>query len=202
MNKLFGFLSVGAATLLFGCAHPYTIAPDATRITAPSTKLLNANVGYVISPSDLAKEVITPGGGGDKVKYTPYKDLEPALFKVLTNTFRRAYPLTSATDKATIQAKDITFVFVPLIEADSSSDSAFTWPPTWFKLTLTCQALDREGKTVWTKQIVGEGTASFSEFKSDFPLAARRASEKVIVELQRALIEAPEFRDNPASPAP
>jgi hypothetical protein len=202
MTKFYAFLALSVSALLFGCAHPYSIAPDASRINGQDIKPVDANVGYVISPTDAAKEVITPGGGGDKVKYAPYKDLEPALFKVLSNTFRRAYPLSSPNDKATILAKNITFVFVPQIETDSSSDSVLTWPPTRFKLTLTCQAFDSEGKVIWTKQIVGEGSASFSEFKSDFPLAARRASEKVMLELQRALTGAPEFRNVPPSPAP
>jgi hypothetical protein len=202
MNKFIVCLSLAVSALFFGCAHPYTIAPDASRISRQDTKPFDANVGYFISPIDAAKEVITPGGGGDEVKYTPYKDLEPALFRVLSNTFRRAYALSSPNDKAMIQAKNITFVFVPKIETDSSSDSAFTWPPTRFKLTLTCEALDSEGKAIWTKQIVGEGNASYSEFKSDFPLAARRASEKVMIELQRALTEAPEFRNIPRGSLP
>jgi len=202
MTKSFAFLSLAVATLLFGCAHPYTIAPDASRLNAQDIKPLAVNVGYFISPLDATKEVITPGGGGDKVKYTPYRDLEPALFKVLSNTFRRAYPLSSPNDRVAIQAKNITFVFVPKLETDSSSDSAFTWPPTRFKLTLTCQAFDSEGKAIWMKQIDGEGNASFGEFKSDFPLAARRASEKVLLELQRALTEAPEFRNISPSPVP
>lgn len=202
MTKFYVFLSLAVTTLFVGCAHPYSIAPDASRINGQDIKPLDVNVGYVITPTDAVKEVIKPSGGGDSVKYMPYRDLEPALFKVLSNTFRRAYPLSSPNDKATIQAKNITFVFVPQIETDLSSDSVFTWPPTWFKLTLTCQALDREGKVIWTKQIVGEGNASFSEFKSDFPLAARRASEKVMIELQRELTGAPEFRNIPPSLVP
>jgi len=202
MTKFIAFLSLAVATLLFGCAHPFNIAPDLSRINGQEIKPIDVNVGYFISSMDATREVITPGGGGDKVKYTPYRDLEPALFKVLSNTFRRAYPLLSPDDRATIKAKNITFVFVPQIETDSSSDSALTWPPTRFKLTLTCQAFDSEGKAIWMKQIVGEGNASFGEFKSYFPLAARRASEKVLLELQRALTEAPEFRGIPRSPAP
>ena len=191
---LAGGLLAAVVALFSGCAHPYNIAPDTSHLSAQNTKPIDINVGYYIAAADLEKEVITPGGGGDKVKYTPYKDLEPALFKVLSNVFRRAYRLSAVDDKATIQEKNITFIIVPRLETNSSSDSALTWPPTWFMIKLDCQALDSEGKVVWTQEIKCEGKASFSEFKRDFPLAARRATEELMIELQRSLSEAPAFK--------
>ena len=189
-------LTISAATLavLFGCAHPINIAPDVSRITRDQVKPIDVNVGYYIAAEDLAKEVETPGGGGDKVKYFPYKELEPALFKVMSNVFRRAYSMTSPTDAAAIQANDITFVFVPKIETNSSSDSAFTWPPTSFQVNLACKALDRNGKVIWEKQVSGQGKAVYSEFKSDFSLAEKRASEQAIADFQREIDAATELR--------
>jgi hypothetical protein len=36
-------------------------------------------VGYYISEEQRAQEVITPGGGGDRVSYFSYRDRETAL---------------------------------------------------------------------------------------------------------------------------
>lgn len=194
MNKLFLPFSAAILALAFGCAHPITLAPDLSKISRDQVKPIDVNVGYYISTADQAKEVTTPGGGGDKVRYFPYKELEPALFKALSNVFRRAYPLTSPTDAVAIQANDITFVFVPQIETDSSSDSLLTWPPTSFQVKLTCQALDKGGKVIWEKKVTGDGKATFDEFKADFSLAAKRASEQAIADFQREVGAAPELR--------
>lgn len=194
MTKILAPLAVAAISLLFGCAHPINIAPDLSGINRDQVKPIDVNVGYFISSSDKDKEVTTPGGGGDKVKYFPYKELEPALYKVLSNVFSRAYAMPSPTDTAMIQEKNITFVFIPQIETDSSSDSAFTWPPTSFQVKLACKATDANGKVMWEKQVVGHGKATFGEFKADFSLAAKRASEQAIADFQREVGGAPELR--------
>jgi len=194
MLKALAPLALAAIGLLTGCAHPITVSPDLTRITREGVTLIDVNVGYYISPADMAKEVTTPGGGGDKVKYLPYKELEPALFRALSNVFRRAYSLSAPSDPVAIKEKDITFVFIPQIETDSSSDSLLTWPPTSFQVNLACKALDRDGKVIWEKRLSGQGKATFGEFKTDFSLAAKRASEQVIAEFQRELSGAPELR--------
>jgi hypothetical protein len=192
MSRILAALALPA--ILAGCAHQIVIAPDVTQLDAREVRPIERNVGYVITPTDREKVVTTPGGGGDKLTYAPYKELEPALFKVLSNVFRRAYPLASSSDAETIKAKDITFVFLSEILTDSSSESAFTWPPTKFKVELACRVLDRTGKVVWEKRVVGQGEATFDEFKTDMPLAARRASLKALAELQRELNSATELR--------
>ena len=199
MSRLLAALALPA--LLAGCAHQIVITPDVTQLEAKDVQPIDRNVGYVITPADCEKLVTTPGGGGDKVSYKPYAELEPALFKVLSNVFRRAYPLAAATDREAIKAKDISFVIVPVIQTDSSSDGAFTWPPTAFTVDLSCQALDRDGKVVWEKRLVGQGAATYDEFKSDFPLAAKRASLKAMAELQKELNAAAALRA-PAAAAP
>jgi len=186
--------AVLATALLVGCAHPIVITPDVSQIDRTEVKPIECNVGYFISQPDREKEVTTPGGGGDKVRYFPYKELEPALFKALSNVFRRAYPMNSALDAEAIKTKDITFVFVPEVTTDSSSSSAFTWPPTKFTVNLNCKAFNREGKQIWESKITGNGEATFSEFKSDLPLAAKRASLKAMQDFQKALNTAPELR--------
>jgi hypothetical protein len=198
MNRILSLLVLPA--LLVGCSHQIVITPDVSQLEAREVTPIERNVGYFISPQDRELTVTTPGGGGDKVSYLPYKELEPALFKVLSNVFRRAYPVDSPTDAKALSEKDISYVFVPVITTDSSSESAFTWPPTKFKVELACRALGPDGKTAWEQRIVGEGEASFNEFKSDLPLAAKRASLKAMAELQRQLNASTALRAPQARP--
>ena len=69
---------------------------------------------------------------------------------------------------------------MPEIETNSSSDSLMTWPATDFSIKLTCKAIDANGELVWEKTVESAGHAEFDEFKSDFSLSARRASEQAI----------------------
>ncbi len=180
--------------VLVGCAHPYNIAPNMASLESKGGTKIQKNVGYFISAEDRAKQVVTPGGGGDKVQYVPYRDLEPALYRVLLNSFNEVHVLKTVDDKAFIGANKISYVFIPKIETESSSSSAFTWPPTKFTVSLQCRALSPSGAVVWEKTIKGDGEATFSEFRSDLSLAGRRASENALLELQRQLQASPAFK--------
>ena len=123
--------------LLVGCAHPISMAPKMSAFDArQENKIISKNVGYYISEEDRTREVTTPGGGGDKVSYFPYKDLEPGLYKVLSNIFKDVYPIKSLGDKDYLAENKIAYVLIPRIETTSSSDSPFTWPPTDFTVSL------------------------------------------------------------------
>lgn len=67
--------------------------------------------------------------------------------------------------------------------------SAHTRPPTDFSINFECQAMEAVGKPVWQASIEGKGQASFSEFKSNFGLAAHRAAEYAFTQLQRQSID-------------
>ena len=56
--------------LLAACAHPIGISPLETPVRN-ETGLNPKKVAYVMTDADLGKEVITAGGGGDKVSYFP-----------------------------------------------------------------------------------------------------------------------------------
>jgi hypothetical protein len=188
-------LAVCAVVLLVvGCAHRINISPPLNTLEAGNVTRIDKTVGYYISTADKAKEIVTPGGGGDKVKYLPYEESEAALKQVLTNIFSKVVPIQSLDDKQFITTNEIVLIFVPSITTNSSSDSAFTWPPTKFTVSLDCRAVDRAGATIWQKQVKGEGTAEFSEFKHDFSLAARRASKEAFLNLQSEISRAPELR--------
>lgn len=190
MNKEFMLRSVVlvGAFWLGGCAHQINITPPLNNIEAEAAGKVNKKVGYFISAEDMAKEVTTPGGGGDKVKYFPYKELEPALKKTLESVFDSAVAVPSAQDKAFMAANNISYVFVPTIETNSSSDSAFTWPPTHFEVSIQAKAYKNDGSMAWqSRSVKGVGDASFSEFKHDFSLSARRASLDAMNKLRAEL---------------
>ena len=195
MLRLTGLWLATAAVALAGCAHPIGIAPNVgvppQSASGPASK---ANVGYFISNDERAKSVVTPGGGGDKVTYTPYKDLEPSIYSLLNSLFANVSPVPSVTDRAFLAAKGITIVLRPTISTNSASSNLLVWPPTQFWVTIDVKASDPEGKLLWEGVAQGKGEASFSEMSTDFSLAAKRASALAIAELREKLLASPLMR--------
>lgn len=189
-QRLLAALALLAAALaLGGCAHPISIAPDIAGLkTEPAPTRIDKAAGFVISDALAATEVETPGGGGDRVKYQPYRDLEAGLYSVLSQQFASVTKLQSPGDPK-VAAQGIQRVVVPTVKTDSSSSSMLTWPPTYFKVELSCQILDGAGKPLGQVAVVGEGRAEFDEFKKELGLSARRASEDALRKLARALAD-------------
>lgn len=191
MKNILSVTVIFAAILMFsGCAHKIDMAPNLDTIRTTQVEPFKLNVAYYISDSDKQLEVITPGGGGDNVKYTPYADTEAALNAVLQNAFSKAYFLKSLEDKAFIANKNISYIFQPKIVTSSSSENMFTWPPERFVVELTCTALDPLSKSsLWEITTNGAGTADFGDYRKDFSAAARKASEdaflKMLIELSK-----------------
>lgn len=179
-------LAVIFAFILSGCSHQIQLNPEMKEFTSSDLKI-NKSVGYFIAKDDISKSVTTPGGGGDSVTYQPYKDTETVLYTVLLNKFADVYKIDSLEDNKFIKAKNIQYIFIPKLVTNSSSESGFTWPPTNFTISLSCQAIEKGKNVVWEKTIDVEGKAEFDEFKNDFSLAARRAAEKAFVTLAKEL---------------
>lgn len=182
MKKYITSLALAAVVTLSGCAHQIQINPQTTAFKESKSKISKV-VGYHISDIDRAKVVKTPGGGGDKVTYTPYKDTESVLYTVLANKFKDVYLVKDLNDQTFLKENEIKLIFIPTITTDSSSSSPFTWPPTKFTIDLTVKAVNHSGDTVWEQKIQEKGEAEFDEFKSDFSLSARRATEKAFLKL-------------------
>lgn len=174
---------------LLGCAHPIVITPNLSQIDRKDVTPIDKNVGYHISKANMEKSVITPGGGGDKVEYTPYKDIEPALQKVLSNLFSKVLSISNPDDHKFLADNDISFVFIPTVDTSSSSSGIITWMATDFTLKLDCKAIDRKGVVVWKDTIEKSGHATYDEMADtgDFQLSAKRASEAVFLMLQEKL---------------
>jgi hypothetical protein len=183
-------LCVGIS-LFAGCAHNITIAPDAASLTpAKKPDQINATVGLVVTNAMRTQETVTPGGGGDKVAYKPYHDLEFPVYLALSQTFKDVVKLDEAPSEAAARAKGLTYVITPEIATTSSSPSLLTWPPTDFSVTLTCTVSDPSGKAIAKPQVTGSGHAEFDEFKHNFGLSADRATIEAIKKLPDAIGQA------------
>ncbi|AOF87328.1 putative lipoprotein [Hydrogenophaga sp. RAC07] len=177
-------LAATLLALLTACAHPIGISPLETPVRNEAG-LNPKKVAYVMTDADRGKEVITAGGGGDKVSYFPYRDLEKSIRDALRAVYSDVFVVKSASDREAIATFGVTHVFSPSITTTTESPSLFTWPPTKFGIDLTCEVSDAEGKAVTTVKAQGNGTAEFAEFKSDFGLAGRRAAAQLSEQLKQ-----------------
>lgn len=193
MNIMKSLIVVVMAGLLTACAHPIVISPDPASL-AKATEKIDRNVGLVITQADKGIQVTTPGGGGDNVSYHPYRDLEFGVYSTLSTVFSNVVPLNSADEKQKIAQMNLGLVFVPTIQTTSSSESVFTWPPTFFSVMIDYRMLDATGGLVSSGRVLGEGWAEFSEFKSDFALAGKRAGTDALNKLKDKLLASQELR--------
>lgn len=183
-SKLLATLSL--ITLLGGCAHPISMTADVSKLQGAAGPKSPAKVGMVF-PDELRKqEVTSPGGGGDKVRYLPYRDLEAGIYSVLSERFASVSKITGTSD-AKVQADGLNYLITPTITTTSFSPSIVTWPPTVFTVELACRVSDATDKTITELRVQGEGRAEFDEFKSDFSLAAKRAADEALRKLAKAL---------------
>lgn len=190
MKFLITTASLVIATFLSGCAHPIKVEPDATKIYSatitPSKS--SANVGYYIPADLLALEVTTPGGGGDNVRYYPYRDIESGYKQALDNVFTGVVKLPSPPDFSRAKQQGLDYIIQPQIVTSSGSTGFFTWPPTNFTVDLTSNVRDSSGKIVANPRVIGIGTAD-SERLFDHGFAGRRAMEDALLKTQSALGE-------------
>lgn len=195
MRRWFSFLMAALlAGVLVGCAHPISMAPDLAGIKADAGQPIDKSVGYHISDAARSQEVTSPGGGGDQLRYFPYRDLEPGLYKALGEVFRSVTKVQNPSDSAALAASGVQLLFTPEIKTISASDSLLTWPPTQFTVDLTCTVVDARGQAVDVIRVSGFGQATFDEFKSNFSLAAVRASNQSLTLLVKALRESAKLR--------
>lgn len=193
------FLKLGSAIVLLltlvGCAHPMVIAPNVAKLERPADAKpkIKANVGYYVNEARRSEEITTPGGGGDKVRTAPYRDVETGFYKMLTNVFDNVTILKKPDDTEMIAKNQISYIITtPQIVTTSSSSSMLTWPPTDFTVDLTCEVRDQNGKLVDTKRVVGKGKAEFAQFKTDYGLSGKLAMEDALLQLQRLLLDMPQ----------
>ncbi len=186
-------LATALLALLAACAHPIGIGPIETPVRNEAG-LSPKKVAYVMTDADRGKEVTTPGGGGDKVSYFPYRDLEKSIRDALRAVYTDVFVIKSSTDAEAIRTFGVSYVFSPEITTTSDSPSPFTWPPTKFGIDLTCKVTDAEGKLLTQVRAQGNGAAEYSEFMKDFGLSGRRAATQVSEQLKQEVMANPQLR--------
>lgn len=186
MNGAIKILLLSIALILGGCAHPIMIAPDLSTVGIAQQTKSRKSIGYYLAES-TEKEVTTAGGGGDNVKYKPYKDLETGLRKMYGSLFSSVTLLSSSSDPV---KSLVDYIAAVEISTSSSSPSLFTWPPTIFTLNLIINISDAKGDVLGNLRTSGEGRAEFSEFKGDFGLAGKRASQEALNKMHGLLASA------------
>lgn len=195
MKNMRSIVLLALGWTMLGCAHTMTIRPDVAGLATPAgAARIPKNVGLYISPANRALEVTTAGGGGDKVTYHPYADMETGLYKALGDSFQNVDLLTSLSDVNAITTKSLNLIAVPQITTDSSSSGFFTWMATDFTVRISCKFTDVAGRDVTTITATGTGHAEFSELKSDFSAAGERASRDALEKFQAAIIKSNELR--------
>lgn len=189
MKRLLLLLTALVSVLaLGGCAHPITLGPNVSSLAGTGVVKIDKRVGLVITEEAKKREFITPGGGGDKVSYQPYRDLESGLYFTLSESFAGVARLAGPADPK-VAAEKLNYLITPDIRTTSFSDSVLTWPPTLFTVELVCTVVSDSGAPVTTLRVVGDGRASWDEFKGDFSLAAKRASEDALKKLAKAIAD-------------
>lgn len=178
-----------------GCAHQMTMRADIAGLALPAGATpIPKNIGLYISPENRAKEVTTPGGGGDKVSYRPYADMETGLYKVFGNTFQNVDLLSMLSDVNSIAKHSLTLIAIPEITTTSSSNGVFTWMATDFTVQLSCKFTDVAGREVTTVSSTGAGHAEFSDLKANFSVAGERASRDALEKFQAAVLQSDMLR--------
>jgi hypothetical protein len=179
-------LSLTLAASLVGCARPILLTPNSVDYSNISAAKVDKKLGLVIAEADRTREVTTPGGGGDKVSYFPYRDLELGLYSALSTSFAEVSKVKGLDDPK-LKSEGYSILVKPAITTTSSSSSALTWPPTYFSIDINLPFVDLQGEPVKEIRVQGEGRAEFDEFKADHSLAAKRASEDVLKKLIKAI---------------
>lgn len=177
------------AAFVSGCAHPISLSGNVADLTGTGINKLDKFVGLSISEADRLREVVGPGGGGDRVSYFPYRDLETGIYVALSESFTKVSRVNGVADPK-VKAQGLHYVITPVITTTSASPSLLTWPPTVFTIELLCKVTDADGKPVTEVRAYADGRAEFDEFKKDFSLAAKRAAEAVLKNLMKVTYEA------------
>jgi hypothetical protein len=185
MRWIFYIAVLAVATILSGCHLPQI--PSPIKINPSSTPqriedhLYSTKVaGYVMTDADRAKQVTTEAGGGGKVSYFPYSDLEQGIRDALKSLYHDIVLVGSPSDFEALKRDGVGIIFAPEIYTASNSSATFSFPPTHFSIDLACTVTDTTGYILARVRVTGEGNASSSELNSDISLAGKRAAQDAL----------------------
>lgn len=182
---------VAFATMMAGCVHHVTIEPEVQPLqtqTKPSDRI-KESVGVFIPVDLLHQEFVTPAGGGDKVGYFPYKDIQIGLEKMLANVYQTVRRVNGF-DEIGKGSDPVKYVVVPEIKTNSGTPSNVFWHPTFFTVSLTLGIFDEPQGLVAKPNVVGVGEAdTISRTRS---IAGERAMSDALQKMQSTLLAAKE----------
>jgi hypothetical protein len=186
------WMALVPAALLMGCAHPINVQPKIDSLVrgADAPDRLKHRVGYYIPDASRNLEVTTPGGGGDSVRYFPYRDLEAGFRLMLTNVFEKAERLETNLTAAEMQKQGYAYLLQPVVTTNSGSTGVITWPPTNFTVDLTTQIRDANGTLLGSPRAVGSHSVSgISEMGGNFGITGQMAMQDALIKQQTMLFE-------------
>ena len=185
MLKLFAALLM--LLIVSGCVHDISVAPELSKIEKTRPVTIHRTVAYYIPPETYEQVVLTPGGNNDKLRYSPYKDTEPSLKKVLDNVFTEVHKISSLDDEK-IKKHNIKFIFIPEIETMSLSNSNVDWQPTKFNIILKVKVLTADKSELLTTYAQGKGVANFGRYQDNPTYAVEIASRSAFLQFQDEII--------------
>ena len=196
--------AIATTVVLGGCAHPISIAPNLASIDTKTSlpEKVKAKIAYYIPQESLNREVTTPGGGGDNVRYFPYRDAEVGYEKMLSNTFETVVKRTQPAGSNKVLDGDTNFLLEPELITISGSTGFFTWPPTNFSVDMTSRVRDLSGKLVGSPRVLGAASVEgIFDMKGNHGITGQNAMEDALQKMQASLVEF--FRDllNGGSPS-
>ncbi len=181
-------LLLAALLLMSGCVHDISVAPELSKLKKVRPVTIERSVAYYIPPERYALSVMTSGGNNDQLRYSPYRESEAALKKVLENIFTEVHRIDSLDDKK-IDKFHIRFIFVPQIETLSYSNSNVDWEPTKFDFVLNVAFLTADKKTFYQSHAEGRGIANFGRYQENPAYAAEVASRSAFLQFQNEIID-------------
>lgn len=173
--------------LMSGCVHDISVAPELSKIEKTRPVTIHRSVAFYIPAELYTQSVITPGGNNDDLRYSPYKDTEPSLKKVLDNVFTKVYKIDSLNDEK-IEKHNIQFIFIPTIETMSFSNSNVDWQPTKFNMILKVKVLESDNSELFTTYAQGKGVANFGRYQDNPTYAVETASRSAFLQFQDEII--------------
>ena len=155
MRNIFVMSLIAMLASLGGCAHTISVVPPDVVRTSDMPDRIKKKVGVFIPAESLKLEVATPGGGGDSVKYVPYRDIEIAYHKMLANVFDDVVQVTKTNDSGEFRQRALEYIVSPVIITNSGSTNFTVWEPTNFSADLTSEIRDINGVVVYSPRVVG-----------------------------------------------
>lgn len=105
-------LSVAVVLAATGCAHPISLTPDFAKVAGATVQKSERKAGLAINEQSRAREVTTPGGGGDKLSYFPYRDLEVGIYQAMSQVFADVSKVSGPQDPK-VKSEGLSYVVTP-----------------------------------------------------------------------------------------